>query len=89
MSACNDDSGDPTPPEVRYGNCFRVGYNAFEVLLDFGLFYPDRGGPLMHTRIATNPAYAKELSRTLCESLDGYEREHGAIPEREDDPSTP
>jgi hypothetical protein len=81
----SDGEEDPeaSPTAIRYANYFRTGYNAFELLLDFGLYHPDQGRPLMHTRIVTNPAYAKELSRTLRQSLDGYEREHGAIPETE------
>ena len=39
--------------EARYSNDFKVGHNAFEFLLDFGLFYPDSSEARLHTRIVT------------------------------------
>ena len=40
--------------EARYSNDFKVGHNAFEFLLDFGLFYPDSSEARLHTRIVTH-----------------------------------
>ncbi len=75
-----DDSREPRPSEGRYANYFSVGYNAVEVLLDFGQFYAEAGEPRMHTRIVTSPIYARALLDTLRTSLEGYERDHGPIP---------
>jgi hypothetical protein len=68
-----------TPPQGRYANFFRVGHNAFELLIDFGQLYAGSGHAQLHTRIVTSPAYAKALSRTLRRSLDDYEDTHGSI----------
>jgi Protein of unknown function (DUF3467) len=72
----------------RYANFFRVGYNAFEVLIDFGQLYAGSEDAQVHTRIVTSPAYAKALSQTLVRSLRDYERSHGRIPDsqRPDEP---
>lgn len=65
--------------EGRYANYFTVGYNAFEFLLDFGQFYPEGKEARLHTRIITNPIYAKALFETLRESIDRYEQTFGVI----------
>ena len=65
--------------EGRYANYFKVGYNAFEFLLDFGQFNPERELPQFHTRIITSPIYAKALLEIIRESLDRYEQTFGAI----------
>lgn len=66
--------------EGHYANYFQVGHNAFEFLLDFGQFYPESTGARFHTRIVTNPVYAKVLSETLRGSIDQYEQAFGVIP---------
>jgi hypothetical protein len=66
-------------PEGRYANCFEVGHNAFEFVLDFGQKYDEREAGATHTRIVTSPSYAKALQQTLAESLQRYEREFGAL----------
>ncbi len=64
--------------EGRYANYFEVGYNAFEFILDFGQLYAAGEKPKIHTRIITNPAYAKELLKTLGTSVDQYEQSDGS-----------
>ena len=66
--------------EGRYANYFKVGHNAFEFLLDFGQFYAESQRAQFHTRIITNPIYAKSLLRILQQSLERYERTFGVIP---------
>lgn len=66
-------------PEGRYANYFKVGHNAVEFLLDFGQFYPESERAQLHTRIITNPIYAKALFETLGESIARYEQTFGAI----------
>jgi hypothetical protein len=63
----------------RYANCFKVGYNAFEFLFDFGQSEGDSGGASIHTRIVTAPGYAKAFTKTLSESIAQYEKEFGPI----------
>lgn len=65
--------------EGRYANHFKVGYNAFEFVLDFGQFYPEYGNSAFHTRIITSPSYAKELMGVLQDSIIEYEQIHGKI----------
>ena len=67
--------------EGRYSNYFKVGFNSFEFILDFGQAYEDGAGEVLHTRIVTGPAYAKALSRLLADSLAAYEQTCGALPE--------
>jgi Protein of unknown function (DUF3467) len=66
--------------EGRYANYFKVGYNAFEFLLDFGQFYTEGQAARFHTRIITNPIYAKSLLGVLRQSLERYEQTFGVIP---------
>jgi hypothetical protein len=64
--------------EGRYANCFNVGHNSVEFVLDFGQFYSG-SERRMHTRIVTNPKYAKALLDTLQRAIDEYERSFGII----------
>ncbi len=47
--------------EGRYANYFKVGYNAFEFLLDFGQFYPEAKAPIV---------YPDHHQPDVCESAD-------------------
>jgi Protein of unknown function (DUF3467) len=73
------DCRDTHKLEGKYANYFKVGHNALEFVMDFGQFYRDSGEPQLHTRIVTNPAYAKAMLETLRESIDQYERSFGTI----------
>jgi hypothetical protein len=76
---------DTDPPhgtgelEGRYANYFKVGYNALEFILDFGQFYAESQRAQFHTRIITNPTYAKALLGLLSESISQYEQTFGVI----------
>ncbi len=65
--------------EGRYANYFKVGYNEFEFVIDFGQFYHDDEDTRMHTRIITSPAYMKALLETLRKSIEECERAYGNI----------
>jgi len=65
--------------EGKYANYFEVGYNAFEVLIDFGQLYVDGSNKQLHTRVVTSPPYAKELLRLLSETIRQYEEGFGPI----------
>jgi len=69
------------PPESRYANHFMVGYNALEFLIDFSQQYQGCEAAPTHTRIVTNPVYAKELLKTLQAAIDQYEQTYGLMPE--------
>ena len=74
-----EDSQETGLVEGRYVNYFKVGYNAFEFLLDLGQFYPESEKAQLHTRIITTPIYAKALLEIIRESLDRYEQTFGPI----------
>lgn len=69
--------------EGRYANYFKVGYNAFEFVLDFGQYYPEGKEAQLHTRIITGPTYMKTLLELLRESIDRYEQTFGTIAKEE------
>jgi hypothetical protein len=69
------------PPEGRYVNYFKIGYNAFELIIDCGQCYAENAEPQLHTRIITSPAYGKALLKTLWDSLEEYEKAYGRIKE--------
>jgi hypothetical protein len=65
--------------EGRYANYFKVGYNAFEFVLDFGQYYAGDEAAQLHTRIVTGPSYAKALLEFLQDCIDKYELDFGVI----------
>jgi hypothetical protein len=65
--------------EGRYSNYFKVGHNDSEVLIDFGQVFHDGEDVDFHTRIVTNPMYAKALCQLLLSTIDGYEQSYGPI----------
>jgi hypothetical protein len=65
--------------ERKYASYFEVGNNPFEFYVDFGQYDPHSENVEMHTRIVTNPAYAKMLAKTLSSSVESFEHEHGPI----------
>jgi hypothetical protein len=66
-------------PEGRYANFFEIGYNAAEVVLDFGQSYANIELPSFHTRIVTAPMYAKQLMMLMQESIARYEAAYGPV----------
>jgi hypothetical protein len=80
MNPENEPTGATGELEGHYANCFKVGHNAFEFVLDFGQFYAESSRAQFHTRIITSPIYAKALLRVLQESLDQFEQTFGTIP---------
>lgn len=67
--------------EGRYANYFKVGHNAFEFVLDFGQLYGRGVDARFHSRIITNPIYAKTFMQLLQESIEQYETMFGEINE--------
>lgn len=68
----------------RYANAFQVGFNAFELVVEFAESFSDGEAAHVHTRIVTNPIFAQALLRTLSDSLREYERSYGQIVARRD-----
>jgi hypothetical protein len=71
----------PDEQEGRYSNHFKVGFNSFEFILDFGQAYEGVSAELHQTRLITTPAYTKALARLLLESVAAYEQTYGSIPD--------
>ena len=65
--------------EAQYANSFRVGYNAFEILLDFGKVSGESGKAQIQCRIITTPALAQVLLNTLEQSVKEYQGGFGEI----------
>ena len=65
----------------RYANFFKVGYNEYEFLVEFGQYFQQEDSPSLHTRIITSPVYAKALWQTLRDSVEEFEARYGTIPE--------
>lgn len=72
-------SQDDSKLEGKYANYFKVGHNAFEFVIDFGQCYNEDEETKLHTRIITNPNYAKALLETLQESIEQYELSYRPI----------
>jgi hypothetical protein len=70
--------------EGQYANHYRVGYNAFEFLIEFGQLYEGESKARFHTRIISNPIYIKELFKILRESIESYENHYGPINDEAD-----
>ena len=68
--------------EGRYVNYFEIGHNACEFILDFGQLYAEDPEAGIHTRIVTNPAYARELVAVLNDALSQYEQSYGKLPDQ-------
>jgi uncharacterized protein DUF3467 len=64
----------------RYANVFRVGFNAFEMVIEFGEQFSDLEGPRLHTRVVTNPVFARGLVDSLNEALANYASTYSADP---------
>lgn len=64
---------DRGPLEGRYANFFKIGHNAYEIIIEFGQLYEAEGTPRIHSRIITSPAYARELLETLRRTVEENE----------------
>jgi hypothetical protein len=74
--------GRPCPsrarPESQYANHFKVGYNAFEFVIEFGQQHVGAGAETVHTRIVTAPQYAKTLAGLLSKSIVRHRKAFGS-----------
>jgi hypothetical protein len=74
--------GGEEDPEGRYANYFKVGFNAYEFVIDFGQEYPPDAART-HTRIVTSVPLARNLSENIERSLRDYERKFGPVKDYE------
>ena len=81
MAKSPEEPGGGVERQGVYTNHFKVGFNAFEFVIDFGQAYEDAAIEISHTRIVTGPAYAKALALLLLQSLASYEASFGHIPD--------
>jgi hypothetical protein len=65
--------------EGRYANYFKIGYNAFEFVIDFGQYYSEDDKTELCTRIVTGPVYAKSFLKALQDSIETFEATYGNI----------
>ena len=63
----------------KYSNYFKVGHNAFEIVIDFGQYYTGEPKPQIHTRIITTPPFGLAFLTILKKTLREFEREVGPI----------
>jgi hypothetical protein len=70
------DNAEESAPQSVYVNCFHVGHNAFEFVLDFGVAAPEDTTPRMHTRIITSPMLAGAFAGLLAQAVREYEAEN-------------
>ena len=70
--------------EGKYANFFKVGYNAYEFILEFGQLYQSENSPRIHSRIITPPAYARELLETLAAAIRRHEQGDTGQPDLHD-----
>lgn len=59
-----------------YANHFRVGYNAFEFIIEVGVHYEDEDDPTYHTRITMHPGNVEELIDVLQKSHADFKKSY-------------
>lgn len=69
--------------EGRYANYFKIGYNAFEFVIDFGQYYAENDQTELCTRIVTGPVYAKSFLMALQDSIESFETTYGSISDKD------
>ena len=82
----NDRNADGAKIAGQYANYFRIGYNAFEFIVDFGQLYGHGDDAHFHTRIITSPVYAKDFLKLLKDSIVSFEK---SFPNLVDNPDPP
>ena len=79
----NQNNSQSAPEPARhYSNFFKVGFNAYEFVFEFGQYFPEHGNKAeIFSRIVTGPTYAKAILNILAESIEHYEHGFGEIEE--------
>ncbi len=74
----------PVAPEAefaKFASVAKVTHSAFEFYLDFGQFLPEDKSFKTHTRLVITPLHAKRIAKVLADSVVGYEKKFGKVPE--------
>jgi len=71
-------------PNPSFSNSFLVGFNAYVFIVEFGM-KTAAGETQVHSRVATSPADAQELSNLLAESLRDHAKRFGPVKKEEDE----
>lgn len=79
MTERSESRPDERAVEAKYANYLEVGHNPFEFRLDFGQQEGDEPEPHLHSRIITNPVYAKAFVDLLRDAVASYEETFGPI----------
>jgi len=74
MTGCSEKSGSGKSLEGRYANCFQVGYNANEFVVDFGQDHGE-GQSIFHSRIILHPGNVEAIVKLLSDSLEAWRRD--------------
>ncbi len=75
--------------KAKYANFFKVGYNAYEFIIDFCQYYSaneccsETEKAELCQRFITSPAYAKALLKVMQQSIEEYEKTFGTIDEEQ------
>ncbi len=77
----NNSSQKTKKIEARYANCFQIGQNKLEILIDFGQSYSENSEENFHTRIVCNPFYANVLLELFQKSIKQHEVDFGSMTE--------
>jgi hypothetical protein len=67
-----DECRENRPVEGQYANCFQIGQNEFEFVIDFGQSYAENGKEHFHTRVVCTPHAANVLLKLLQKSVKEY-----------------
>lgn len=70
----------------QYANYFRVGFNAYEIIFDFGQSFSENDQAELCMRIIFNPFLAKSFLSTLQDTFDQFERKYEAVEQSENHP---
>ncbi len=69
----NDECRENKAIEGHYANCFQIGQNEFEFVIDFGQSYAGNGKESFHTRVVCTPHAANVLLKLLQRAVKEYE----------------
>jgi hypothetical protein len=67
-------SSSPDFLQARYANVFRVGFNEYEMILDFGQVDPDGTAEAVHTRIILAVPNGRLLLVLLSEAVANHDQ---------------
>ena len=79
MSNYNQQGDQSNDTHVIYLNTFRIGYDAYKFLLDFGITCPDPITSKYQSRVVMAPSCAKVFYEKFGQAVRNYEFENGSV----------